>query len=94
MFHDTLIAYSLGNFVGHGTLNTAGVTGVTAILRAEVGRDGALKKGTLVPLTIAGSGIPRPDRSGAAFLSVRTLSRQDFGARAMRVSKAGAISPP
>jgi poly-gamma-glutamate capsule biosynthesis protein CapA/YwtB (metallophosphatase superfamily) len=93
-YRGRLIAYSLGNFVGYRTLNTAGVTGVTAILRVELSRDGSLKKGALVPLTIAGSGIPRPDRSGAAFRIVRTLSRQDFGARAMRVSNAGAISPP
>jgi len=93
-YHGRLIAYSLGNFVGHGTLNTAGVTGVTAILQVELGRDAALKKATLVPLTIAGTGIPRPDSSGAADRIVRTLSKQDFGARAMRVFTKGALSPP
>ena len=93
-YRGRLIAYSLGNFVGYGTLNTAGVTGVTAILRLELGRDGSLKKGTLVPLTIAGNGIPRPDPSRAADRIVRTLSKQDFGAQAMRVSKTGVLSPP
>jgi len=67
---------------------------VTAILQVELGRDAALKKATLVPLTIAGTGIPRPDSSGAADRIVRTLSKQDFGARAMRVFTKGALSPP
>jgi poly-gamma-glutamate capsule biosynthesis protein CapA/YwtB (metallophosphatase superfamily) len=93
-YRGRLIAYSLGNFVGYGTLNTAGVTGVTAILRVELGRDAALRKATLLPLTIAGTGIPRADSSRAADRIVRALSKQDFGERAIRVSKAGALTPP
>jgi poly-gamma-glutamate capsule biosynthesis protein CapA/YwtB (metallophosphatase superfamily) len=93
-YRGRLIAYSLGNFVGYRTLNTAGVTGVTAILRVELARDGSLEKGTLVPLTIAGNGIPRSDRSRAALRIVRTLSREDFGVRAIRVSQVGALTSP
>jgi poly-gamma-glutamate capsule biosynthesis protein CapA/YwtB (metallophosphatase superfamily) len=93
-YRGRLIAYSLGNFVGYRTLNTAGVTGVSAILRIELGRNVSLTKGTLVPITIAGTGIPRPDPLRAADRIVRTLSKQDFGAHAVQVSKTGILSPP
>jgi hypothetical protein len=93
-YRGRLIAYSLGNFVGYGTLNTSGVTGVTGILQVTLGRDGAWVAGDLIPLTIAGSGIPRPDPVAAAHSLVRRLSRADFGRRAMSVSPAGVLRPP
>jgi poly-gamma-glutamate capsule biosynthesis protein CapA/YwtB (metallophosphatase superfamily) len=93
-YRGRLIAYSLGNFVGYHTLNTSGVSGVSAILRLTLNRDGSWGGGTLVPVTIAGDGMPRPDTSKAADSLVRALSRQDFGRRAMRVSSNGALQPP
>jgi poly-gamma-glutamate capsule biosynthesis protein CapA/YwtB (metallophosphatase superfamily) len=93
-YRGCLIAYSLGNFVGYHTLNTSGVSGVTGILRLTLNRDGSWVGGTLVPVTIAGDGIPRPDTSKAADSLVRTLSRQDFGRRAMHVSSSGTLQPP
>jgi poly-gamma-glutamate capsule biosynthesis protein CapA/YwtB (metallophosphatase superfamily) len=93
-YRGRLIAYSMGNFVGYQTLNTSGVSGVTGILRVTLGRDGSWVKGTLVPVTIAGSGMPRPDPSGAANALVRRLSDEDFGRHAMRVSGDGAVRPP
>jgi len=93
-YRGRLIAYSMGNFVGYQTLNTSGVSGVTGILRVTLGRDGSWVKGTLVSVTIAGSGMPRPDPSGAAYAIVRRLSDEDFGRHAMRVSGDGAVRPP
>jgi hypothetical protein len=93
-YRGRLIAYSLGNFVGYRTLNTAGVTGVTGILQVSLARNASWVAGDLVPLTIAGSGIPRPDPVAAAHRLVRKLSRQDFGRRAMSVSPTGILRPP
>jgi poly-gamma-glutamate capsule biosynthesis protein CapA/YwtB (metallophosphatase superfamily) len=93
-YRGRLIAYSLGNFVGYRTLNTSGVTGVSGILHVSLRRDGAWQAGRLDAVTIAGSGIPRPDRSGAARGLVRTLSREDFGKRAMQVSVTGTLTRP
>jgi Bacterial capsule synthesis protein PGA_cap len=93
-YRGRLIAYSLGNFVGYHTLNTSGVSGVTGILRVSLNPNGSWAAGELVPETIAGDGIPRPDASEAAHGVVRTLSRQDFGRRAVRVSSKGGLSPP
>jgi poly-gamma-glutamate capsule biosynthesis protein CapA/YwtB (metallophosphatase superfamily) len=93
-YRGRLIAYSLGNFVGYRTLNTSGVTGVSGILHVTLRRDGTWKAGRLDAVTIAGSGIPRPDPDGAARGLVRTLSREDFGKRAMRVSVTGTLGRP
>jgi hypothetical protein len=93
-YRGRLIAYSLGNFVGYHTLNTEGVTGVTGILQVTLGHRGELVAGDLVPLTIAGSGIPRPDPASAAHGLVRKLSRRDFGKRGMLVSPTGVLRPP
>ena len=93
-YHGRLIAYSLGNFVGYHTLATSGVTGVTGILQVTLGKNASYVAGNLVPLTIAGEGIPRPDPSGAARGIVRTLSKEDFGKRAIQVSRTGVLRPP
>jgi hypothetical protein len=90
-YRGRLIAYSLGNFVGYRTLNTSGVTGVSGILHVTLRRDGSWKTGRLQAVTIAGSGMPRPDPDGAAHGLVRTLSRDDFGKRAMHVSATGSL---
>ena len=93
-YRGRLIAYSMGNFVGYHTLATSGVTGVTGVLQVTLGRNASLVSAHLVPLTIAGDGIPRPDPSEAAHGIVRTLSQEDFGKRAIRVSRTGDLSPP
>jgi poly-gamma-glutamate capsule biosynthesis protein CapA/YwtB (metallophosphatase superfamily) len=93
-YRGRLIAYSLGNFVGYRTLNTSGVSGVSAILHVTLTRSGSWVGGDLAPITLAPAGIPRPDASGAAETDVRTLSRDDFGRRAMVVARTGALSPP
>jgi hypothetical protein len=93
-YRGRLIAYSIGNFVGYDTLATSGVTGVTGILQVTLGRNASYRAGELVPITIAGDGIPRPDPSETAHGIVRTLSQEDFGKRAMQVSPAGVLRPP
>jgi poly-gamma-glutamate capsule biosynthesis protein CapA/YwtB (metallophosphatase superfamily) len=93
-YRGRLIAYSLGNFIGYRTLNTSGVTGATGILHVTLRRDGAWRAGRLDAVTIASNGIPRPDPDGTARGLVRTLSREDFGKRAMQISVTGTLSHP
>jgi poly-gamma-glutamate capsule biosynthesis protein CapA/YwtB (metallophosphatase superfamily) len=93
-YRGRLIAYSLGNFVGYRTLNTSGVTGVSGILHVTLRRDGTWQAGQLDAVTIAGTGMPRPDPDGTARGLVRSLSREDFRKRAMRVSATGTLSRP
>jgi poly-gamma-glutamate capsule biosynthesis protein CapA/YwtB (metallophosphatase superfamily) len=93
-YRGRLIAYSLGNFVGYHALSTAGVKGLTGILQVTLTRSGSWVVGDLVSVTLAPAGIPRPDPAESARAIVRKLSKQDFGRRAMLVSRAGALRPP
>src|SRR5262245_4733028 len=93
-YHGRLIAYSVGNFLGYHTLSSDGVNAVTGVLQVTLRRDAGYVAGELVPVTIAGGGIPRPDPAEAAHGIVRALSKQDFGKRAMQVSRAGVLRPP
>jgi poly-gamma-glutamate capsule biosynthesis protein CapA/YwtB (metallophosphatase superfamily) len=84
-----LIAYSMGNFAGHGSLNWDGLRGVTGVLRVTLRGDGTWVKGNLVPVRT--TGIPRRDRKKAALDAVRNLSRADFGSRGARIAPDGTI---
>ena len=60
-YRGRVIAYSLGNFLGNGTLNVSGVSGQTAVLRATLRRDGSWAEGKLVPVQLTAGGLPRVD---------------------------------
>ena len=93
-YRGRVIAYSLGNFLGNGTLNVSGVSGQTAVLRATLRRDGSWADGKLVPVQLTAGGLPRVDPSRAALATVRKLSRADFGRNAVRISPSGTLLPP
>lgn len=93
-YRGRVIAYSLGNFLGNGTLNVSGITGQTAILRASLHLNGSWADGKLVPVQLTAGGLPRADADKAALATVRRLSREDFGRNAVRVSPSGTLLPP
>ncbi len=84
-----LIAYSLGNFAGHGSLNWDGVRGVSTVVRVTLRGDGRWVNGKVVP--VRSNGVPRRDSRKAALSSIRRLSRADFGARGARIRPDGEI---
>ena len=92
-YRGRLIAYSLGNFLGNGTLSISGPGGVSAVLQVELRRDGSWAGGRLVPVRLVPPGLPELDPGKAALGEVRDLSRQDFGPRGVRVSAGGALVP-
>ncbi len=87
-----LIAYSLGNFAGYKVFSLGGPLSTSGILRVILRGDGTYETGRLVPTTLAGEGVPVLDPSEAAHGMVRTLSRDDFGARAVKVSPEGILT--
>jgi poly-gamma-glutamate capsule biosynthesis protein CapA/YwtB (metallophosphatase superfamily) len=88
-----LIAYSLGNFAGHGSLNWDGVLGVSALLRVTLLGDGTWVQGKVVP--VRSNGVPKRDSKKAALKSIRSLSQADFGARAAKIRQTdGGIRAP
>ena len=93
-YHGRLIAYSLGNFLGNGTLSIGGVLGASGILHVTLGPDGAWLHADLTPVRLVSPGVPALDSAESAHGIVRTLSREDFGQNAMRVTPTGQLLPP
>jgi hypothetical protein len=93
-YRGRLIAYSLGNFSSYRTLSVGGVLGVSAVLDVTLRADGRWVRGRIVPLRLVGVGVPTVDRGRAAIAVMRSLSREDFGRRAVRVTPRGVLHPP
>jgi hypothetical protein len=93
-YRDRLIAYSMGNFAGYGVFSLSGVLSVSGILHVTLDADGSWAGGELVPTRLVGQGVPAMDPAERAHGIVRVLSRQDFGRRAMRITRAGVLQPP
>ena len=91
-YHGRLIAYSLGNFAGYRVFALGGPLSLSGILRVTLRGDGTFDGGTLVPTRMVGAGLPALDPAESAHGIVRTLSREDFGARGVRVSPNGTLS--
>jgi hypothetical protein len=93
-YRGRLVVHSLGNFTGYRTLNTSGVSGVSAVLRVTLRPDGTFAEGRLVPVRLDTTGTPSADASRAALPLVRQLSRADFGLAGARLDGRGAIVAP
>lgn len=87
-----LIAYSLGNFLGYKTFSVGGASGQSGVLAVTLAPDGAFKAARFSPTQLSGDGVPSPGGYGTSL--VQTLSRQDFGSTAARISSGGDITPP
>ena len=87
-----LIAYSLGNFLGYKTFSVGGVSGQSGVLAVSLAPDGAFTAARFSTTTLSGDGVPSPGGSGISI--IQSLSRQDFGATAARISSSGDITPP
>lgn len=91
-YHGHLIAYSLGNFAGYKVFAMGGPLSISGILRVTLRGDGGFDSGTLVPTRMVGGGLPALDPAESAHGMVRTLSKHDFGARAVKVSSSGQLT--
>jgi hypothetical protein len=93
-YRGRLIAYSVGNFAGNGTLNVSGAGGVSAVLKVALHADGSWAGGALLPVRLVPPGVPVPDVENEAASLAGALSRADFRRAAMRVSRTGTLTPP
>ncbi|MDP9343864.1 MAG: CapA family protein [Actinomycetota bacterium] len=91
LYRHRLIAYSLGDFASYHNFNTDGVLGLSAVLRVTLGPTGWFRDGRIVSVKLNGEGRPGHDRSGAAAHLIARLSKEDFGARGVRVLAHGRI---
>jgi poly-gamma-glutamate capsule biosynthesis protein CapA/YwtB (metallophosphatase superfamily) len=92
LFHDTLIAYSLGNFaMCNQALSMSGVLSQGGILVVTLDVDGTLVSGRFLPVQIV-SGNPRLTSDPSIVQRVNALSHADFGSSAVIVGSAGALA--
>ncbi|MGY5048180.1 CapA family protein [Streptomyces sp. 900105755] len=87
-----LIAYSLGNFSGYKVLGLGGTLSTSGVLQVTLGSDGTYLFGRLRPTLIVAPGTPEP--GGDAIDLVSTMSEEDFGPHAARISADGTIRRP
>jgi hypothetical protein len=87
-----LIAYSLGNFAGYKVFALGGPLSLSGILRVTLRGNGAFDSATLVPTRMVSGGMPALDPAESAHGIVRTLSREDFGSHAVKVSANGQLT--
>jgi len=91
-YKNRLIAYSLGNFAGYHNFSIDGALGQSGILQVKLGADGRFMSGRFVSTLMVGPGQPVLDPSGAGGALITQLSRQDIGARGVRIGPSGAIT--
>ena len=91
-YRHRLIAYSLGNFANFHNFNTSGVLSHSAVLRVTLTRTGGFRTARLVSVSLDSAGHATVGGGSVAF--VRTLSDDDFGATAARLSSSGVVSQP
>ncbi len=87
-----LIAYSLGNFAGYRVFALGGPRSTSGVLHVRLGADGRFVSARLAPTQLVDPGLPAAGGDGASV--VAGLSREDFGAKAARISASGVIRPP
>jgi poly-gamma-glutamate capsule biosynthesis protein CapA/YwtB (metallophosphatase superfamily) len=87
-----MIDFSLGNFVGYRGFGLGGNLSTSAVLRATITAGGRFVTARLRPVELDGDGVPSPGGDGISL--VKTVSAEDFGRSAARISRAGVIAPP
>jgi poly-gamma-glutamate capsule biosynthesis protein CapA/YwtB (metallophosphatase superfamily) len=87
LFHNTLIAYSTGNFAtAGGALSTGGILGQGAILVVTLRSDGTLVSGRFLPVRMVNGQPRRIYGRSEVVRRVNALSHADFGASAVLIS--------
>ena len=87
-----MIAYSLGNFLGYRGFALGGNLSTSAVLQATITAGGHFVTARLRPVELDGNGVPSPGGYGISL--VKTVSAEDFGHTAARISATGVIAPP
>ncbi len=93
LYHNRMIAYSLGNFWTYGRFNNSGLAGVGPVLDVTMARDGRALSARIHGTRQAG-GAPRLDPTNQAAVAIAGLTQQDFPESALRIRADGTIVGP
>ena len=91
LYHDRLIAYSLGNFCTYARFNLRGSNGLAPLLQVKTDREGKFFSGLVIPVKQIGSGIPIIDQEGGVILELQELMETDFPETGIRIDEMGNI---
>jgi hypothetical protein len=92
IYNKKLIAYSMGNFLTYGNMNISGVTGISAILKAELDeKTGDFLRGEIVPVRQIDRGIPVYDESFQAVELIKDLTVNDIPENGIIFTESGSI---
>ncbi len=92
IYKQKLIAYSLGNFLTYGNINTGGISGIAVILDVEIdSTNGNFVRGKLLPVKQVGYGIPEYDLNNEGINLIRSLTENDFPGTKLLITPDGKI---
>jgi poly-gamma-glutamate capsule biosynthesis protein CapA/YwtB (metallophosphatase superfamily) len=92
IYHDRLIAYSLGNFATYYGISVEGIRGIAPILVAQLDDDGKFVSGRLeATMQVRPSG-PAPDPEKKVIAQLRELTAAAFPDGELSIAEDGALS--
>ena len=91
IYHDRLIAYSLGNFITYGPFDIQSPNHLSLVLDVTLDHHGALRAAHIVPLRLRHPGAPHVDPQGWVLSWLRRYSRADFPETAPFITPDGRI---
>jgi poly-gamma-glutamate capsule biosynthesis protein CapA/YwtB (metallophosphatase superfamily) len=78
LYKGKLIAYSLGNFVAYGVMNTRGPSGLGHILKAKLDMEkGDFVEGNIISVDLTNKGLPSADPENKAFALIKRLTEKN-----------------
>jgi poly-gamma-glutamate capsule biosynthesis protein CapA/YwtB (metallophosphatase superfamily) len=78
LYHDRLIAYSLGNFATYYGISVEGIRGIAPILEVTLADDGRFVSGRIESTMQVRPAGPAPDPTNAVLTLLRTLTAEAF----------------
>ncbi len=84
-----VISYSMGNFAGYHNFGTGGTLSLSGILTVSLRKDGQLLGGHLQSVILDSTPLPHLDGRRRSVAMIRSVSRQDFGSRALAMDSSG-----
>lgn len=92
VYHNRLVAYSLGNFYATHDLNTKEISGTSGILLAQIKKDsGEFSSGLFFSTQLDDSGIPQIDETDVGLSAIKSLSFDDFPSTMPNIQGDGTI---
>jgi hypothetical protein len=92
LYHDRLIAYSLGNFATYYGISVNGIRGTSGVLTARLADDGRFIDAHFTSTVQIRPGGPQPDPQRRALNQLRDLTTEAFPDGSLTITDDGAIT--